>query len=145
MISIAPTAKNPNWPSAANDYWQQQLDTGIDSGLSGAAFCKQKKIGLSTIPYWRSKLSKSDKAPSRPRALPGLLRVTSLQTLAMRELTLTLLVASPSPDYRTGNVDVLRCHFEAVCNAAPVFAPSTGALRDLFWYRGRRLIFSQAG
>ena len=89
------------------DYWQQQLDNWIDYGLSGAAFCKQNELVYHQFAYWRSKLSKSDKAPSQTKSPPGFARVTSLPEVAMRELTLTLPGGIAITGLHAGNVDVL--------------------------------------
>ncbi len=43
-------------PEKAN-YWRQQIETFKTSGLSRVAYCEKNQIKLSTLDYWRQKLS----------------------------------------------------------------------------------------
>jgi len=36
--------------------WQQYMEAQQDSGLSGAAFCKQQGLNFAQFNYWRKKL-----------------------------------------------------------------------------------------
>jgi hypothetical protein len=38
-------------------YWRQQIETFKSSGLSRREFCENNQIKLSTLDYWRQKLS----------------------------------------------------------------------------------------
>ena len=46
-------------PDAAN-YWLQQIEALKSSGLSRTAYCEKNQIKLSTLDYWRQKLSRSE-------------------------------------------------------------------------------------
>lgn len=37
-------------------FWQQTLADWVDSGLSGAAFCREHALGYYQFSYWRKKL-----------------------------------------------------------------------------------------
>ena len=43
-------------PEKAN-YWRQQIESFKSSGLSRGAYCENNQIKLSTLDYWRQKLS----------------------------------------------------------------------------------------
>ena len=43
-------------PQARHAYWQQQMNTWKESGLSGAKFCKANHISYHRFVYWRQKL-----------------------------------------------------------------------------------------
>jgi hypothetical protein len=43
-------------PEALN-YWRQQIEEMKASGLTRKAFCEKNQIKLSTLDYWRQKLS----------------------------------------------------------------------------------------
>lgn len=89
------------------DYWRQQLDNWIESGLSGAAFCKQHELVYHQFAYCRSKLSKANKEPSQTKRPAGFARVTNLPDVAMHELSLTLPGGITITGLHAGNVDVL--------------------------------------
>lgn len=50
-------------PEAAN-YWRQQIDALRSSGLSRKAYCEKNQIKLTTLDYWRQKLSRSEENTS---------------------------------------------------------------------------------
>ena len=41
-------------------YWRQQIEVLKSSGLSRRAYCEKNQIKLSTLDYWRQKLSRSE-------------------------------------------------------------------------------------
>jgi len=46
-------------PEVTN-YWRQQIEALKSSGLSRKAYCEKNQIKLSTLDYWRRKLSRSE-------------------------------------------------------------------------------------
>lgn len=49
-------------PQQKRQYWQTQLQTQADSGLSKAAFCQREGLRPSTFYYWAGKLKATDTA-----------------------------------------------------------------------------------
>ena len=43
-------------PQARHAYWQQQMNTWKESGLSGAQFCEANHLSYHRFVYWRRKL-----------------------------------------------------------------------------------------
>jgi hypothetical protein len=46
-------------PESAS-YWRQHIDALKDSGLTRKAYCEKNQIKISTLDYWRKKLSASN-------------------------------------------------------------------------------------
>lgn len=42
--------------SETQNYWQQQLDAMVLSGLTQLAWCRENQIPYNTLSYWRKKL-----------------------------------------------------------------------------------------
>lgn len=89
------------------NHWQEQLDEWLVSGLSGAAFCKQRKLVYHQFVYWRSKLAKPDVDTVRAGSSPGFARVTSSPRGVTCELTLTLPGGIAITGLHADNIDVL--------------------------------------
>lgn len=92
---------------ARAEHWTARLNDWLDSGLSGAAFCKQQSIAYHQFVYWRSKLQKPISPIAHLQPPPGFARVTSLPDTAASELTLTLPGGIAITGLHAGNVDVL--------------------------------------
>ena len=45
-------------------HWQSIFKSQIDSGLTISAFCKQRKINISTYYSWRKRLAEAEPEPS---------------------------------------------------------------------------------
>jgi len=93
-------------------YWQQQLADWLDSGLSGAAFCKQHALSYHKFTYWRRKLREPEVEPSQSAGSAGFARVTAVSSTRMHdtpasELTLTLPGGIAITGLHAGNVDLL--------------------------------------
>jgi len=88
-------------------YWQQQLDAWLDSGLSGAAFCKQYELTYHQFTYWRGKLLTADAAPYQSDKSTGFVQVTPMPHTTTSELTLTLPGGIAITGLHADNVDVL--------------------------------------
>lgn len=55
--------KNSGQAKAA--YWREAIRNWEKSGKSQAAFCRERRLTLSTFTYWRKRLVKSEEATSR--------------------------------------------------------------------------------
>lgn len=63
-------------PRRTADQWQALLQKQIQSGLSGAAFCKAEGITYQTFMSWRSKLTHIIK-PTKPKSKPQFVELTA--------------------------------------------------------------------
>lgn len=91
-------------------YWHQQLTHWVDSGLSGAAFCKQHALSYHQFTYWRRKQLDAEATPGHPTAPAGFARVAALapsQRPGAAELTLTLPNGITITGLHTDNVVLL--------------------------------------
>jgi len=90
-------------------YWQQQFNDWRDSGLSGAAFCRQRVLSYHQFVYWRRKLEGSAKV-STPDGVSGagFARVTQVPpSQESGDLTLRLPGGMAITGLHAGNVDLL--------------------------------------
>lgn len=85
-------------------HWQQQFDQWRDSGLSGAAFCKQFDLSYHQFCYWRRKFEQLGSGHDQPS---GFTRVTHLSPQALGELTLTLPSGMAITGLHAGNIELL--------------------------------------
>lgn len=85
-------------------YWQQHVDHWRDSGLSGAAFCKQFDLPYHQFTYWHRKFETVSIELDQPS---GFARVTCLPSQSFGELTLTLPSGLAITGLHAGNVELL--------------------------------------
>jgi hypothetical protein len=90
-------------------YWQQHIEHWRDTGLSGAAFCKQQSLSYHQFVYWRRKLEGTDDATDTERTpTSGFARVTQVATSPLSDdLTLRLPGGMAITGLHAGNVDLL--------------------------------------
>ena len=62
-------------PQARHAYWQQQVNTWKESGLSGAKFCKASDLSYHRFVYWRQKLGYSAASKKTAPAASGFTRI----------------------------------------------------------------------
>lgn len=63
-------------PQARHTYWQQQVNTWKESGLSGAKFCEAHDLSYHRFVYWRQKLGCSTAPKKTVPAAGGFTRIT---------------------------------------------------------------------
>lgn len=90
-------------------YWQQHIEHWRDTGLSGAAFCKQQSLSYHQFVYWRRKLKGTDDATGTESVpISGFARVTQVAaTSVSSDLTLRLPGGMAITGLHAGNVDLL--------------------------------------
>lgn len=62
-------------PQARHAYWQQQVRTWKESGLSGAKFCEANNVSYHRFVYWRQKLGYSTASKKAVPAASGFTRI----------------------------------------------------------------------
>jgi hypothetical protein len=92
-------------------HWQQHIEHWRDTGLSGAAFCKQQSLSYHQFVYWRRKLEGPGDATDIERVpTSGFARVAQIASapnLESNDLTLKLPGGMAITGLHAGNVDLL--------------------------------------
>jgi hypothetical protein len=92
-------------------HWQQHIQHWRDTGLSGAAFCKQQSLSYHQFVYWRRKLEGPGDATDIERVpTSGFARVAQIASapnLESNDLTLKLPGGMAITGLHAGNVDLL--------------------------------------
>jgi hypothetical protein len=92
-------------------HWQQHIEHWRDTGLSGAAFCKQQSLSYHQFVYWRRKLEGPGDATDIERVpTSGFARVAQIASapnLESNDLTLRLPGGMAITGLHGGNVDLL--------------------------------------
>jgi hypothetical protein len=92
-------------------HWQQHIEHWRDTGLSGAAFCKQQSLSYHQFVYWRRKLEGPGDATDIERVpTSGFARVAQIASapnLESNDLTLRLPGGMAITGLHAGNVDLL--------------------------------------
>lgn len=91
----------------AQQSWQETIAEWQDSGLSGAAFCKQHSLVYHRFVYWRRKLSVRPEQESVARSGSGFARVVSLPTPSLEGITVSLPGGVSITGLHAGNVALL--------------------------------------
>ena len=93
--------------TGVQQFWQQTVAEWRDSGLSGAAFCKQQSLAYHRFVYWRRKLSiRPDQEPAGGSG-HGFARVMSLPAPSLEGITVSLPNGVSITGLHAGNVDLL--------------------------------------
>jgi hypothetical protein len=92
-------------------HWQQHIQHWRDTGLSGAAFCKQQSLSYHQFVYWRRKLDRAASVPGAEQvSTSGFARVAQIASapnLESNDLTLKLPGGMAITGLHAGNVDLL--------------------------------------
>ncbi|WP_372600194.1 IS66 family insertion sequence element accessory protein TnpB [Amphritea sp.] len=90
-------------------HWQQHIEHWRDTGLSGAAFCKQQSLSYHQFAYWRRKLEDVVDATDTERVpTSGFARVTHVAASPVSgDLTLRLPGGMTITGLHAGNVELL--------------------------------------
>ena len=87
--------------------WQRTIAEWQDSGLCGAAFCKQQSLVYHRFVYWRRKLSTSSAQEPVDERGPGFARVMSLPAPSLEGITVSLPGGVSITGLHAGNVALL--------------------------------------
>ena len=91
----------------AQQSWQETIAEWQDSGLSGAAFCKQQSLVYHRFVYWRRKLSvNAEQVPGAEHG-PGFARVMSLPAPSLEGITVSVPGGISITGLHAGNVALL--------------------------------------
>ena len=63
--------------SPRSSYWRERIEEWERSGLTQVEFCRQKKLSLSSLRWWKWELARRDRLGSQPMFLP--VRLTDLE------------------------------------------------------------------
>jgi len=87
-------------------FWQQTLSDWQASGLSGAAYCKQKSLVYHRFVYWRQKLTDREEPSKRVQARSGFTRVAPIPDTGAG-LTVSLPGGVSITGLHAGNIELL--------------------------------------
>ena len=94
-------------PQARHAYWQQQVSTWKESGLSGAKFCEVNNLSYHRFVYWRQKLGFSSAPKKTVPAAGGFTRI-AVQPERDDGLSLSLPSGLIVRGINAGNIAVVR-------------------------------------